>query len=228
MTVLPVAMASRRAGAGAPTQRATWQCPQPSSTNSAPALAIVLIAKSGGLTCPGFHKHDAALAHEPSALFLDCLPRGAHLVALHGESAPCRSNPLTEAARNRHTKQQNRLTVLRWPPTGLSCRHAHSPSGGPPSVASLWRCQWLVLMNGLAPADERGSFRRRPSCFRETLLGSGHDQWYSAPCAGDWTKLPLGTPHMAGAPTQGSAHCYGHRPGSAQFCHWPLGVSRTF
>lgn len=50
----------------------------------------------------------------------------------------------------------------------------------PPAVVSisrqLWRCQWLVLMNGLAPADERGSFRRRPSCFRETLLGSGHDQ----------------------------------------------------
>lgn len=50
----------------------------------------------------------------------------------------------------------------------------------PPAVVSLsrqlWRCQWLVLMNGLAPADERGSFRRRPSDFRETLLGSGHDQ----------------------------------------------------
>jgi len=50
----------------------------------------------------------------------------------------------------------------------------------PPAVVSLsrqlWRCQWLALMNGLAPADNRGGFRRRPSCFRETLLGSGHDQ----------------------------------------------------
>ncbi|HBP52859.1 MAG TPA: glutathione-dependent reductase [Synechococcus sp. UBA8638] len=50
----------------------------------------------------------------------------------------------------------------------------------PPAVVSLsrqlWRCQWLVLMNGLAPADDRGGFRRRPSCFRETLLGSGQDQ----------------------------------------------------
>ena len=50
----------------------------------------------------------------------------------------------------------------------------------PPAVVSigrqLWHGQWLVLMNGLAPADERGSFRRRPSSFRETLLGSGQDQ----------------------------------------------------
>jgi len=50
----------------------------------------------------------------------------------------------------------------------------------PPAVVSLsrqlWRCQWLALMNGLAPADNRGGFRRRASCFRETLLGSGHDQ----------------------------------------------------
>lgn len=50
----------------------------------------------------------------------------------------------------------------------------------PPAVVSisrqLWHGQWLVLMNGLAPADERGSFQRRPSRFRETLLGSGQDQ----------------------------------------------------
>ena len=50
----------------------------------------------------------------------------------------------------------------------------------PPAVVSisrqLWRSQWLVLMNGLAPADGRGNFRRRPSGFRETLLGSGQDQ----------------------------------------------------
>ena len=50
----------------------------------------------------------------------------------------------------------------------------------PPAVVSvsrqLWRCQWLALMSGLAPADERGSFRRRPSGFREKLRGSVHTQ----------------------------------------------------
>ena len=50
----------------------------------------------------------------------------------------------------------------------------------PPAVVSisrqLWHGQWLVLMGGLAPADERGSFRRRPSCFRETLLENGPEQ----------------------------------------------------
>ncbi|SAY39250.1 glutathione S-transferase C-terminal domain-containing protein [Candidatus Synechococcus spongiarum] len=50
----------------------------------------------------------------------------------------------------------------------------------PPAIVSIsrqiWHGQWLVLMNGLAPADERGSFRRRPSGFRETLLGSAQEQ----------------------------------------------------
>ena len=54
------------------------------------------------------------------------------------------------------------------------------PMSIPPAVVSisrqLWHCQWLVLMNGLASSDEKGNFLRRPSGFREKLLGSGHDQ----------------------------------------------------
>jgi len=50
----------------------------------------------------------------------------------------------------------------------------------PPAVVSvarqLWHGQWLVLMNGLAPADRKGNFQRRPSGFREKLHGSGQDQ----------------------------------------------------